>query len=171
MNEIEEIIYDVVKAILPNFNQNNICREHQAFGQPSFSNTEDRIFFDVIESESNIAKEIYFEDNYNSVKDSIERTHGKTITINVKFVVYGPHSYNNSLLIRDGFFLESTRKTLREHDIFIVPYHQLALFYQEQLNGVWYQRYDFEITFNRWWTAPVEEINYINNANIIVEGE
>ena len=44
MNEIEEIIYDVVKAILPNFNQNNICREHQAFGQPSFSNTEDRIF-------------------------------------------------------------------------------------------------------------------------------
>lgn len=171
MNEIEEIIYDVLTSILPQFNKNDICREHQAFGQPSFSNTEDRIFFDVIEAESDIAKELYFEDNYNSVKDSIERTHGKTITINVKFVVYGPNSYNNSLLIRDGFFLESTRKTLREHNIFIVPYHQPALFFPEQLNGVWYQRYDFEITFNRWWTSPTEEINYINQANIIVEGE
>ena len=45
------------------------------------------------------------------------------------------------------------------------------MFFPEQLNGVWYQRYDFEITFNRWWASPVEEINYINNANIIVEGE
>lgn len=171
MNEIEEIIYDVLTSILPNFNSNNICREHQAFGQPSFSNTEDRIFFDVIETEADIAKMLCYEDSFNEIKDSIERTHAKTITLNVKFVIYGPNSYTNSLLVRNGFFLESTKKALREHNIFIVPYHQHALFFPEQLNGVWYQRYDFEITFNRLWKSPAEEINYIQDVNINIEGE
>ena len=63
MNEIEEILYSVIKEILPNFDAENICRVHQAFGQPSFSNLEDRIFFDVVESVADIAKELYFEEH------------------------------------------------------------------------------------------------------------
>lgn len=171
MNEIEEILYNVIKEILPNFDAENICRVHQAFGQPSFSNSEDRIFFDVVETDADIAKELYFEERFDTEKDVIKRTHKKTITVNVKFVIYGPNAYNNSLLVRDGFYREAIRKTLRENGLFIVPYHRPVLFFPEQMNGGWFQRYDFEETFNRLWTSDPEDLDYIEQTNIILEGE
>jgi len=96
MNEIEELFYDCIRLILPAFEPASICRVHQAFGQPSFSNTEDRIFFDVVEGESNESKQVYFSDEYDEKKDRLERTHERTITYDVKFTLYGPNSYANN---------------------------------------------------------------------------
>lgn len=171
MNEIEELFYDCIRLILPAFEPTSICRVHQAFGQPSFSNTEDRIFFDVFESESNESKQVYFSDEYDEKKDRLTRTHERTITYNVVFTLYGPNSYANSVAIRDGFYTEAAREKLKKSGFFIVPYHQITSYYPEQLCGVWYQRYDFEITFNRSWSSASEELNYIENTTINVEGE
>lgn len=171
MNEIEEVFYSVIRRILPSFDSDAIRRVHQAFGMPSFSNTEDRIFFDVVEADADVAKQVYFDDGYDSQKDRIARTHERTITLNLNVIVYGPNSYDLSIKIRDGFFFEETRRLLRENSLFLVPYHQPTRFFPENLNGVWYNRYDFEITFNRAWSSDSEELNYISQTEIHVEGE
>lgn len=170
-NKIETAFYTALTMILKDFPPENIRFSYQDKGQPSFSSSEDVIFLNIIETDSEFGKENEIIEKYNSETDTVERIRQRTIVYKVNFIVYGQKGNLYVNKIRNGFFLQEVKQYLGEHNLYIIPNFGKANFLPEMSNGGWYIRHDFSTEWNYLWTSPVEELDYISQVEINAKGE
>ena len=69
-------------------------------------------------------------------------------TLKVQFVFYGPHSDNNSTIINESFYFDSTKQLLYENNLALIPDRtEQPTIHYEKINEQWWQRSDLKIYF------------------------
>ena len=80
------------------------------------------------------------------VGDNIKVTQYSMRTLKVQFVFYGPNSDNNSTIINESFYFDSTKQLLYENNLALIPDRtEQPTIHYEKINEQWWQRSDLKI--------------------------
>ena len=165
-NELEELFYDFTVLILGA--NADVRRSWPTSGAPAFGVADDVTFFKIYDVPSSMTEQR--EDEYSQIvspaASNMATTYTRTLQVN--WTCYGPSSWNNATLIRNGLFYQENHDVLAVQNIYVVPDMQPPKRVPDLFQGLWYQRYDLIVNFNE-KVVVNREVPYIEVARIVVE--
>ncbi len=135
-------------------------------GQPGWKITDDVAFIGCREAD----------DLYNRLRErKLTENDAATLTQEthytrawaIRWVIYGPSSFDNARKIRSGLFLETNRRTLRKGILSLVPAVAAPMRVPENFQGQWWERADLRAMF---YEAVTEEttVDVIESATVTI---
>ena len=91
-----------------------------------------------------------------------------TVVILARWVVYGPSSMNNALLIRDGLFRPDIKQIMNEQGAYLVIDPSMPRHAPELFNAKWWDRWDFSAKFN-YKMVREQDWPYIVSGPVIIK--
>jgi hypothetical protein len=136
-------------------------------GAPSWKVTEDIVFIQVIEDDDPVNREREVkETEVDDVTLNEETSYTRVVALHMIF--YGPNSFANAQIVRDGVFKDSYRLPLNREKIYPIPDIVSPTRAPEIFASQWWERVDLELRFNE-GIKKNDEIGVIESAEIIVE--
>ena len=138
------------------------------YGAPAWKVSEDVTFIHVTEEDEPINRQrefVYTESLLGETLLDEEVSYTRVIGLNLIF--YGPTSFHNAQLVRDGVFRETYRRVLSQNKIFLIPDIVAPRRAPEPFQSQWWERTDLDLTFNE-KIKKTDEISIIEIADIIV---
>lgn len=138
-------------------------------GAPAWKQNEDVVFIKIIEIDNPINRQ---RDRFYSKNDdeTANETVNYTIAYQLNLTIYGPNSFTNAHIIKNGFFTQDVRKAFSANKLFLVPDIANASRIPELFQGNWWERVDLAIPFNCQVTFN-DVVNYIDSAKITIKNE
>lgn len=143
-----------------------VRRSWQREGAPAWNIDEDVVFIRIGEKSDmfSVLRDSIL--NPNTELDAI-RTSGYTRVLNLRWVCYGPNSYDIASKIRALLFIDTFREGLTLKNVFLVPGIDSPVRVPEQWEGRWWERTDLEATFNNLITIE-DVVPYLQSAQVKV---
>jgi len=136
-------------------------------GAPGWKITEDIMFLSVIPISNPYV--LQRDTEYGSgILDVIPEVTSYTRVHLVKWVLYGPNSYERAEMIRNGLY--KSKSTLGNSNLYLVPTVDIPVRTPELFNGRWWQRMNFSAVFYEKVTRN-ETVPYFKSASIQVKTE
>ena len=138
-------------------------------GAPAWGITEDIVFLRTTEDDDPINRQReskYSNKDGQSLNDEVSYT--RVISLNLVF--YGPNSFKNAQIVRDGVFQDNYRRLLAKDKIYLIPDIPSPQRAPELFQGKWWERTDLELRFNE-KIIKVNEIGNIDSVEIIVQNK
>jgi len=147
-------------------NQDRVRVSWPTGGAPAWKITEDIVFLRVNNADAPITRQRETEYAYNNLDvHNAKRTTSYTRVRTVNFILYGPNSFDNADVIRNGLYLPEYREELAKKNLFMILDVPMPIRFPELFNGQWWERTDFTVSFNelvkRQGTVP-----WIKSTNI-----
>lgn len=136
------------------------------YGAPAWKITEDIAFIHVTEEDEPINRQrevAYTESGLYTLDEEVSYT--RVIGLNIIF--YGPTSFHNAQLVRDGVFREKYRRVLSQNKIFLIPDIVAPRRAPEPFQSQWWERTDLDLAFNE-KIKKTDEISIIEIADIVL---
>lgn len=156
-----------VDANLKPINQDKVRISWPTSGAPAWKITDDVTFIRV----NNVSDQITQQRDvgYSAVdSDTANRTVSYTRVHEVAWIFYGPNSFDNADIARNGLYLPQYKDLLKASNLGLILDVPVPVRFPELLNGQWWERTDFTAKFNelviRQGTVP-----YIKSADIIIK--
>jgi hypothetical protein len=169
LNELEELLYDLTVSLLGEEEDSvNVRRSWFTEGAPAFGIDDNITFFKVYDIESPMTRQ---RDSAYSQEGSPEAPNmatGYTRTLQTNWTFYGPNSWANAMLVRNGLFYPDVRDTLARERIYAIPDMRPPQRAPELFSGQWYERVDLEVRFNE-AVVVNRTVPYIESVRIVVE--
>lgn len=150
-------------------NQDKVRISYPADGQPGWKITDDIIFLKVNNEPDPIDKQrdvVYSEKD----DDTAIRQVSYTRVHSIKWTLYGPNSFNNADKIKNALYLPTYKELFSKNNLFLVLKVENPVRFPELYNGQWWERTDFEASFNE-KVVRTTEVPYIETSAIqIVKG-
>lgn len=163
-NELLDIYRQSVCSILSlDINSSQVRISYQKEGMPSWSVDDDIVFIRLEEREDNYAKQR--NSVYEERDGSVVKVSSRTRVWELYLIVYGPNSYEWMNLLKDGFFLHSTKAILGPNDIYLIPDLGSIQRVPELFDGMWWSRYDMKVLFNELYVVE-EDVGAIEHVNV-----
>lgn len=146
--EIEDIFYNITVSILNTSPIFDVRHSWPVNGAPSFSVNNNLVFLKIFDSPSSVTQQrenIYTQEG-SPESPNMETTYTRTLRVVWNF--YGPDSWDNARLLRDGLFYQENHDLLAVDRIFMVPDCDPPQRVPELWEGLWYERCDLTIYFN-----------------------
>lgn len=163
--EIEDLFAQITRNMIGN--QAEVRISWPTGGAPAWKITDNIVFLQVNDSDDPIVQQ---RDITFSQKDqnNAYRKIGYTKFHTVLYRIYGPNSYDNAETIRNALFLPEYKEEFANKNLFLIPVVSVPRRFPELFNGQWWQRADFQASFNegveRETTVP-----YINSTDIQIK--
>jgi hypothetical protein len=163
LNELGDLFYDLTIAMIGA--EADVRRTWSTYGAPAFEVTENVTFYKIYDVESTMTK--LREDEYlvSGSPDTWYLETSYTRTLEVKWIFYGPDSWDRARMVRDGLYFQENRNILSLRNIYVVPQFDPAKRVPELFQGLWYERMDLTVQFNELVTIS-REIPYIESVEI-----
>jgi hypothetical protein len=151
-------------------NQNKVRIAWPAAGAPAFKITQDVTFLMVNNIPDNISaqRDVLYEgidsDNTNQVAN-FTRVH------EVRWIVYGPNSYDLAERIKNSLYLVEYREQCNVKGLYLILDVITPNRVPENFNGQWWDRSDFSAKFNEDVRVGNGAIPYINSFQTIMKGD
>ena len=138
----------------------------QQKGVPAWGIDEDIAFIRVGEKEDlfNVIRDYI---QYQQNADTARIANAYTRILDIKWVFYGPNSYDNASKVRSRLFMESFRSDLTSKDVYLVPDVKSPQRAPEVFEGQWWDRSDLTAHFNNLVSLD-ELVPYLKSADITV---
>jgi len=116
-------------------------------GQPAWKITDDIAVLSCIEGESdyNLIRQRVLSDNVGN--DNLDQTIQYTRYWSVKWVLYGPNSYDNGGKIKSAMYKQLYRDALALKNVFLVPLETVPRRAPELFQSQWWERADLTMMF------------------------
>jgi len=136
------------------------------YGAPAWKITDDVAFIHTIEDDDpiNRQREVEYSENGPTELDE-EVSYTRVLSLNVIF--YGPTSFHNAQVVRDGMFREKYRRVLSQNNIYLIPDIVSPRRAPELFQSQWWERTDLDLSFNE-KIKKTDEISIIEIADIIL---
>jgi hypothetical protein len=150
-------------------NQSPVRVEWPTGGAPGWKINEDITFIMVNYDDDAITRQV--EVKYLSNNDqNAYRTVSSTRVLRVNWICYGPNSFDNANIIRNGIFLPEFSEMLKENNLALIFDLPSPIRAPELFNGQWWDRTSFYARFNELIIQSVS-VPYITSPNIqIIKG-
>lgn len=136
------------------------------YGAPAWKVTEDVAFIQVSEDDDPINRQR--ETKLTTVGEFVlDEATSYTRVVNLMAIFYGPNSFDNAQLLRDGVFKDEYRFILNKERIYPIPDIVSPRRAPEAFQSQWWERTDIELRFNEKITKT-DEISAIESADIIL---
>lgn len=136
-------------------------------GAPAWRITEDVIFLSVVPVNNPYV--LQRDTEYGSgILDVIPEVTAYTRVHLVKWVLYGPNSYDKAEMVRNGLY--KSKSVLGKSNLYLLPTMDPPIRTPELFNGRWWQRVNFQAVFNEKVTRN-ETVPYLKGANIRIKTE
>lgn len=167
IRQVETSVRNAVKLILSELEDKYIKFAYAPNGQPAFFPSENVIFVWAEESRDDYGRQSETVAEYSPETDSEKLARSRTVVYSVHFIAYGPDSSENINRIKSGMLNESVRRELSSGGLFYIPRMDAPSRVNENNDGLWWKRWDWQAEFN-YLRTDREEINYISSADISV---
>lgn len=143
-----------------------IRKNYPTGGNPDWKVTDDIVFLFLHEKN----------DDYGRYPDIVKKVENGTINEYVvrtrvwelQLTAYGPHAYDISNQLRNGFRTELMTRTMTGSSIFLIPDYPNCIAAYEERASQWWKRWDLVLQFNENYTSPAEDVGHIDTASIRV---
>jgi hypothetical protein len=142
---------------------------YQPQGQPAMKIIDDITYIAIFEKDHEYARPRPFE-VIGITPDACVKQSMYTRVYEVKWSCYGPNSYTNARLIRDGLFFEYNREMLSRNNLFMVPDSVIPIRAPELFEAQWWERVDLTIRFNE-AVSTNKSIPYIKTVPVTIVPE
>lgn len=166
LNQIENLFRTVTNMALSikstDSNYHTAVRiAFQQTGAPAWKITEDVVFLIINNPDEDITRQrdVTYE---TMLTDDVNKLTSYTRVHNVRWVIYGPHSYDNAEKIKNGLYRSDIKETLAKNNLYLVLDVVPPVRSPETFNGQWWERSNFNARFN-------EKVN-VNNSVPAVSG-
>ena len=138
----------------------------QTKGAPAWGIDEDVVSIRVGEREDlfNVIRD-YLESQQDN--DNARIANAYTRVLDIRWVFYGPNSYNNASMVRSRLFNEKFREVLTLKDVYLVPDVSSPSRVPELFEGQWWDRTDLSASFNNLVSLD-SIIPYLQSAEITI---
>jgi len=119
----------------------------QTSGAPAWKISEDIIFIMINNVDDPIIKQRDIEYS-NKDADNAKQTVSYTKVHAVKWVLYGPNSYENAEKIRNAIYLQEFKELFSKNNLYLILDVTTPTRFPELFNGNWWERSDFTASFN-----------------------
>ena len=154
LEEIENKFVEIVQKILKidvskKKNYGKVRVAWPTNGAPDWKINEDICFIRItpVDSPSARQQDILYDANEEN-EDALKEEIAYTRVHNINFCLYGPNSYNNADLIRFALMKESIRKEINNINLHLITDIPMPIRVPELFNGQWWDRTDFNVTYN-----------------------
>lgn len=128
-------------------NHNKVRISWSQAGTPAWKQTDDIVFLRLNNPDDPINRQR--DVLYSSLtQDNINQTVSYTRVHTVKWILYGPNSYDNAETIRNALFLSQYQEQINAKNLYLVLDVIAPARFPELFNGQWWDRTDFEAQFN-----------------------
>lgn len=172
LKDMEELFWTVTSKILGldttlAINQGKVRRSWQTSGVPSWKITEDITFIQILPLNDDFAKQR--DVGYSSSdSENAKRSVNYSRVFSIGWTCYGPNSFDNIEIIRNGIFLPTYKDIIKKKNMFLVTDVGMPQRVPELFNGQWWERCDLQVRYNE----GVERstiVPYLQTAKIQIE--
>jgi hypothetical protein len=168
LKQIEDIFFTLTCQMLgldptaPD-NQGKIRLAWPTTGAPAWKISDDIVFLRITPQDDKLTRQQDIIYNPNDDLNTTKET-GYTRVHKVDWTLYGPNSYDNADLIRFNIFKEDYSNILKTNNLFLITDVPMPVRLPELYNGQWWERTDFNATFNE-MVVRRETVPYINSTD------
>lgn len=148
LKQLGDLFYDLTVSLIGGTTAADVRRTWPTYGAPAFEVTDDVSFYKIYDVESSMSKlreEIYSQAG-SPEAGLMETVYTRTLRVDWSF--YGPSSWDNAILVRNGLFHQENRDVLAVQNIYMVPDFAPPKRVPELFQGLWYERMDLSVMFN-----------------------
>jgi hypothetical protein len=172
LKEIEDLFQRVTTQILginPETNGDRVRISWPSIGAPSWKREEDVVFIGVSSSSGDIIQQT--DVSYKAINNyDSKRTSSYTRIISVRWIFYGPNSFDNADKVQDALVGTSYAEEIKKHNLYVILDTVAPVRAPEPFNGQYWDRTDLDVSFNEAITR--EGITpYIQSVNVIAYNE
>lgn len=140
----------------------------QTYGAPAWKITDDVAFIQTSEEDEpiNRQREVDYTESLLG-PEPLDEEVSYTRVLNLAIIFYGPNSFHNAQVVRDGIFREVYRRPLSQNNIYLIPDVAAPRRVPEQFQSQWWERVDLELRFNE-KIVKSKDIGIIEIADIVV---
>ena len=171
LREVENMFQSVIVSALgwaddsPS-KENDVRISWPTGGAPAPSIDKDYVFIQVMEQDHPINRQR--DVSYEASSPDLLQSTGYTRVMLVILILYGSGSFDNAQIIRDAMFSQSVKQLLAESDFYIVPDIASPKRMPELFEGQWWERVDFQLTFNN-LVVRETEVNEVDSVEVGIE--
>ena len=167
IEELEEIFRSLTVSMLGTSPTPDVRISWPEDGAPAWKITENVTFLQVIEKDDRINRQRDESFIASSPDSEVIRVNEYTRVIQISWTFYGPDSYENSQLVRDGLFLQEYHDVLADDEIYLIPDIAAPRRAPELFQGRWWKRCDMAASFNE-KIRKETTVNTIESAEMVV---
>lgn len=146
--ELEDVFYNLTVSIMNNSPDFDVRHSWPTNGAPAFEVNDNLVFLSFYDVPSTVTqqRENTYTQEGSPEAGNMETTYTRTLSVTWKF--YGPDSWDNARVLKDGLFYQEHHDTLAVQNLFLVPDFNPPQRVPELWEGLWYERCDLTIYFN-----------------------
>lgn len=170
LKELEEVFWSITMLMLgldpESEDEKEISKVRTSWptdGAPAWEIDEDICFLsitprdDLINRQRNIRHE--------EAGENLKRITEYTKVINCSYILYGPNSYDNAEFLQHALFLPEYKEIFNKSYLYLIPDVPAPIRAPEFFNGQWWERSDFEASFNL-YVRREQIVDYIEDIEI-----
>lgn len=170
INAIETVFWRALRLALPDFPESDIRIAYALASTPSISAEDDVIYLSVTDMTDSYIIQYDETYDYDAEAETVMLNKARTAVLQVKFTCYGPEASKNINAVKDGVILQEVQRFLSKENLHIIPRYEACQRVPEQVNGGWWNRWDWTSSWNYLYVLPAEDVGIITTTNINIEG-
>ena len=172
IRQLEDIFQRITTEILgldPNdtANASKVRIAWPTCGAPAWKITDDVVFIRVNNADDPITRQRDVE--YSSIDaDTANKKVHYTRVHSIKWILYGPNSFDNAETVRNGLYLPQFKEGLAKNNLYLITDVPAPVRIPELFNGQWWERTDLTAAFNG-MVVRITTVPYIKSADVIIK--